>query len=368
MFSGVPSGEGLLRLIAVDANIAHGDEHEFELIAGFGDDDNGRVLIVGDQLILGDELDPQMEVLRFRVRTTDSGGLSFERSLVVPITQLLGGAIGPRESGGEVREDVFFTNFLPVPEAGVAYGVSRWQQGGVGEFSIVQMRVAESSDNIYNVINSSGNLTVDGGQADGVVNQAFRSEPTRVEAGDLFGSYGNGLAFTEQGAPAEGFVPIYFGRLRPTRPNIITLGSPAFRFSPGNSRNYAWAVQWLPDSLSEPDPDQDGDGLPDAWELELFGDLSELAFGDRDGDGIANLLEFYGFSELDFVVGDGEIVASYPVRDLPEIEKRLFVEWSSDLRAWARAEGVVDVTSSEVQVTFPFPESDRVYLRLRAVP
>ena len=39
-------------------------------------------------------------------------------------------------------------------------------------------------------------------------------------------------------------------------------------------------------------PDADGDGLPDPWELDVFGDLSESAAGDYDGDGLSNFDEY----------------------------------------------------------------------------
>ncbi|HJP93501.1 MAG TPA: SBBP repeat-containing protein [Pyrinomonadaceae bacterium] len=38
--------------------------------------------------------------------------------------------------------------------------------------------------------------------------------------------------------------------------------------------------------------DSDGDGLPDTWELQYFGNLSQSANGDPDGDGLTNLQEF----------------------------------------------------------------------------
>lgn len=39
-------------------------------------------------------------------------------------------------------------------------------------------------------------------------------------------------------------------------------------------------------------PDVDADGLPDAWEMEFFGVLSEDAAGDADGDTISNIAEY----------------------------------------------------------------------------
>lgn len=38
--------------------------------------------------------------------------------------------------------------------------------------------------------------------------------------------------------------------------------------------------------------DSDSDGLPDAWELEVFGDLTQTGTGDKDGDGLTNAEEF----------------------------------------------------------------------------
>jgi len=38
--------------------------------------------------------------------------------------------------------------------------------------------------------------------------------------------------------------------------------------------------------------DSDGDGLPDNWELQYFGNLSQGANGDPDGDGVTNLQEY----------------------------------------------------------------------------
>jgi hypothetical protein len=38
--------------------------------------------------------------------------------------------------------------------------------------------------------------------------------------------------------------------------------------------------------------DSDADGLPDNWEIQYFGNLSQTATGDPDGDGINNLQEY----------------------------------------------------------------------------
>jgi len=48
----------------------------------------------------------------------------------------------------------------------------------------------------------------------------------------------------------------------------------------------------LPAADDDDEPDTDGDGLPDAWEEQYFGDLNETADGDYDNDNYTNLEEY----------------------------------------------------------------------------
>lgn len=46
-------------------------------------------------------------------------------------------------------------------------------------------------------------------------------------------------------------------------------------------------------TLTASDPaDTDGDGMPDSWEMQYFGNLNQTATGDFDGDGVSNLSEY----------------------------------------------------------------------------
>ncbi len=54
--------------------------------------------------------------------------------------------------------------------------------------------------------------------------------------------------------------------------------------------------QFVIDTLSwtsyEPNPDANGNGIPDVWETAMFGNLTNTAAGDNDGDGMSNLEEY----------------------------------------------------------------------------
>ena len=66
--------------------------------------------------------------------------------------------------------------------------------------------------------------------------------------------------------------------------------SPAV-FSPAYPESASWTVQAVGDFQSV-NVDSDNDLMPDAWELQHFGNLSQSASGDYDGDGVSNLQEF----------------------------------------------------------------------------
>ncbi len=86
---------------------------------------------------------------------------------------------------------------------------------------------------------------------------------------------------------ASGAVDLCLGNTGRTTPNNNFLGLiDEVRISSvaRSSTNFFW--------LPPPNPDSDGDGLPDNWELTYFGNLSHGATNDFDGDTFNNLAEY----------------------------------------------------------------------------
>ena len=78
------SGTVAGQLDTVDPNPL--DSFTYELVAGSGDTDNGLFVVNGDELVTSAVIDPAIKPeCAIRLRSTDSGGLSVERSLTLPV-------------------------------------------------------------------------------------------------------------------------------------------------------------------------------------------------------------------------------------------------------------------------------------------
>lgn len=104
-------------------------------------------------------------------------------------------------------------------------------------------------------------------------------------------------------------------------------------------------------------PDSDNDGLPDAWELENFGNLSATASGDADGDGLSNLAEFLFGSDPNLASSVAPTTATTPVSggfqfSFPTIAGRIYQpQVSSDLASWTNLGGTISGDGSTKSVT-----------------
>jgi len=130
---------------------------------------------------------------------------------------------------------------------------------------------------------SGSTLTVQG---------TLNSEADRTYAVDLFGSsgadpsgYGEGEQFlgftsvTTTGNSGAFAAVLHVDDWWP----IITATATS---SDGNTSEFSPAFACAPDT------DNDGDGLPDGWETEYLGDLTQTSVGDYDGDGESNGYEY----------------------------------------------------------------------------
>jgi hypothetical protein len=83
----IPAGTAIGTLVSTDPNT--GNTFTYTLVPGVGDVDNAAFTIVGDQLQIVDS--PNFELkgsYNIRVRTTDQGGLNFEKEIVVTVNNL----------------------------------------------------------------------------------------------------------------------------------------------------------------------------------------------------------------------------------------------------------------------------------------
>ncbi|KYG73835.1 hypothetical protein AWW68_14275 [Roseivirga spongicola] len=76
---------GLLNTIDQD----FGDDFSYELVEGNGSTHNARFALVGDELFTSQMVNyEELEVLQIRIRTTDSGGLFFEKALEIAVVNV----------------------------------------------------------------------------------------------------------------------------------------------------------------------------------------------------------------------------------------------------------------------------------------
>jgi len=172
----------------------------------------------------------------------------------------IGNALTSRSAATDTATNVLYSNFVPMPAAGVVAGVHAYFQRsaatatGGSTFRMYQLRPLAS--NQYQVVYDSGTIST-GGVEGAVEGYVFPNGPTAVQAGDIFAHYGRGLPWSVSGgANAKHTQFIYFpSPSPPAQGNNITLDSAAFPQS-SHSRDYAWAVDYTGGvSLTDLTPD-----------------------------------------------------------------------------------------------------------------
>jgi RHS repeat-associated protein len=100
----VPANTSVGTLSTTDGNA--GDTHNYQLVAGTGDTDNGVFVLAGNQLQV--ERSPDFETqgsYSIRVRSTDQGGLSTEKVFTVSVTNVNEAPISMGLSGQTIEEN-----------------------------------------------------------------------------------------------------------------------------------------------------------------------------------------------------------------------------------------------------------------------
>lgn len=81
--------------------------------------------------------------------------------------------------------------------------------------------------------------------------------------------------------------------------------------------------------------DADGDGLPDAWEMQQFGSLTNGPNSDNDADGVVNLTEFYAMTQ------PTNRASQFAITSITQAGGTVSVAWAA--APWARYEVEADV-------------------------
>jgi len=249
----------------------------------------------------------------------NSGNFTFTAGWLVPTgSSKFAGNDG---SPGDERGARLFAGVHTAPQS-VGFGSGAEQYGVVGiEYDIASDQWVLSSDNSSEIgldtplspapnffqvrVTKQIGVLPDGGDADSNPDNQLTLEyavdfgpfqlfPTNVIGNPVNTSLGGSLA--DDSTDAFGW-------------SLRGRGGPnfSFRFDGDNVPNIGVAIDSDGDGTfdendpfpfdAEYDTDSDGDGLPDQWELENFGDLTQSAGGDFEGDGVSNINEFFAGSD-----------------------------------------------------------------------
>ena len=126
--------------------------------------------------------------------------------------------------------------------------------------------------------------------------------------------------------------------------------------------------------------DTDGDGLADWWEMDHFGNLSQIASGDPDGDGFINSQEFFsGTSPVNsnshlafsaFTRGTNATANHFNLT-FPSVEDSTYrIDWSDNLNTWSPLGSPITGTGAPVQIVDPnaLLSSPKRFYRLSLLP
>lgn len=179
--------------------------------------------------------------------------------------------------------------------------------------------------------------------------------------------------------PDAGFVPsilvdkVKYFDVAPWPTAADGLGQSLTRVTPGNYGNdpVNWTAATPTPGPQGANPDADGDGMEDAWEIAFFGNTSRTGSGDFDGDGMTDLQEFLAGTNPTLSASSLRLTI---VRSAPDVlrfsavsNKTYTVEYKTNLNsvAWTFLQSVPAGTNRNAQVTNSAPGIGNRFYRVR---
>ena len=129
---------------------------------------------------------------------------------------------------------------------------------------------------------------------------------------------------------------------------LVSIGEP-FATTPsvaGSSQIFPGQIEVLYQLSTPTDPDSNGDGIPDSWGIQYFGQAVISASADPDGDGASNLMEYLAGTNPTSASSvfrlSGTWSGSAFTLDFSTIAGRNYkVWWSVDLASWSLHQSVI---------------------------
>jgi len=129
-------------------------------------------------------------------------------------------------------------------------------------------------------------------------------------------------------------------------------------------------ILYPPAPALDPATDTDGDGLPDSWENQHFGNLAANADTDSDGDGNSNLLEYLAGTNPRSAASafrpSSHTSGGNLVLTVPTVSGREYRVWgTANLQGTWTQHDTISGDGSTVQWTYLLSQSPKYFLRIQ---